>query len=211
MTRIVDESAEEAASLDRIEKALEIYETNDENALERIQEMLSDEEFDVFMDEIEEDAFDDECLNEYQEPLYEMAVVGYDESLSIIVEVNPDSKRTGNEYFKVYDSSSKEKAKRVCRILFREPKYVNHRRGRGMTKRMSNWIMNSRERKNLISFLKRESKLFQGLTIWQAAIVLFNNEKGLQKPETMENFMDKLKYPDYLPIDLPMPDYTQLG
>ena len=76
---------------------------------------------------------------------------------------------------------------------------------------MSNWIMNSRERKNLISFLKRESKLFQGLTIWQAAIVLFNNENGLQKPETMENFMDKLKYPDYRPIDLPMPDYTQLG
>ena len=213
MTRCVDESAEEAASLDRIEKALEIYETNGEDSLERIQEMLSDEEFDVFMDEIkvlEREALDDECLNEYQEPLYEMATVGYDESLSIIVEVNPDSKRIGNEYFKVYDSSSKEKAKRVCRILFREPKYVNHRRGRGVTKRMSNWIMNSNERDALVKFLNKPSDILHELTVWQAAIVLFNNEKGLPRSKTMENFINDLKYPEYLPIDLPIPDYTKL-
>ena len=72
----IDESAEEAASLDRIEEALNLYEAEGEDALERIQEMLSEEEFDVFMDEIEdeeEEEFelsDGELLNEmaYAEP-----------------------------------------------------------------------------------------------------------------------------------------------
>ena len=67
----IDESAEEAASLDRIEEALEIYETEGEDALERIQGMLSEEEFDVFMDEIEDEEGENlESLNEmaYAEP-----------------------------------------------------------------------------------------------------------------------------------------------
>lgn len=127
------------------------------------------------------------------------AIVDYDKNLLIMVEIDSYSKRIGNECFKIQDLSSKEK--RVCQILFRESKYVKNR--------ANNWRMNFDELKNFIKFLKRESKLFQGLTIWQAAIIMFNNEKGLQKPETMENFMDKLKYPDYLPIDLPMPDYTR--
>lgn len=77
MNRHISESAEEAASLDRIEEALEIYEAEGEDALERIQEMLSEEEFDVFMDEIEEmDEEEDEDEFELSdgERLNEMAV-----------------------------------------------------------------------------------------------------------------------------------------
>ena len=69
----IDESAEEAASLDRIEEALNLYEAEGEDALERIQEMLSEEEFDVFMDEIEDEEDDEEFELSDGELLNEMA------------------------------------------------------------------------------------------------------------------------------------------
>lgn len=138
--------------------------------------------------------------------LYEMATVGWDDDLSIIVEVNPDTRRIGNEYFKVYNSASYRKATKECRILFDKPEYVIHRNENGK----QNWIMNSKERKNLVWFLNQPSDVFPELSIWKTAIVLFNREKGLKKSQTMENFVDNRKYPDFLPIDLPMPNYTLL-
>lgn len=69
-------SEDEERSCQRIEEALELYEANGEDALEEITGMLSKDEFEIFMDEVEmlEDEEDDEDFEDDLERVDEMAV-----------------------------------------------------------------------------------------------------------------------------------------
>ena len=112
-----------------------------------------------------------------QEPLDAMATVGRDYSVPMVVTVNPDPRRVGNEYFKIFNSDTFVGADKVARILFRKAEYVTHKDSK------KPWILNSKEKRALVNFLKSKSDKI-GLTDytnWQVAILQFNEEKGLDQ------------------------------
>ena len=152
-------------------------------------------------------AIDEDCL-------YEFASIA--KGNNNFIAVNPDPSRGwyGEEYFKVYNNDNARKADKVIRIKFRSAQYVYHKNSDGK----QDWILNSKERKQLIDLLNKQSKL-PGFTNWQYAIIQFNTEAYMdENPEIFKTLtlekqqnMDKndpRKY--YLPIDLEMPDYTKL-
>lgn len=152
-------------------------------------------------------AIDEDCL-------YEFASIA--KGNNNFIAVNPDSSRGwyNEEYFKVYNNDNARKADKVIRIKFRSAQYVYHKNSDGK----QDWILNSKERKQLIDLLNKQSKL-PGFTNWQYAIIQFNTEAYMdENPEMFKTLtiqtqekMDKnnpQKY--YLPIDLQMPDYTKL-
>lgn len=47
-------------------------------------------------------------------------------------------------------------------------------------------------------------------TVWQGTILNCNKELDLFEEETKENLLPNLKHPDFLPFNLPMPDYSRL-
>ena len=133
--------------------------------------------------------------------------------------VHPDKHRKGEEYFKVFNSASFDSADKVCRISFRRPEYIIHTNSDGKI----NFKLNNEFRKEVIKILNtiRPVKINDNqITVWQWAILQYNNERGLDYEDTMQNLSydkngnpippDKLKYPEDLPFDLQMPDYTKL-
>ena len=62
-----------------------------------------------------------------EEYLDEMATIYKSLEYGILVAVNPDSKRSGNPYFKFYNNVNYNKATKVIRILFNKADYVVHR------------------------------------------------------------------------------------
>lgn len=143
-------------------------------------------------------------LNE--EKFYEMASVTKSGIPSIKLQVDRGRNYKGIEYFKIYDNDSYTKATKSTRISFREPVYISHKNPDGKEV----WILNAKEKKALIKQLNQPSRLFKNTnyTIWHDCIAYFNNEAyGLDFEETLEVKEDKEKY---LPINLKMPDYTQL-
>lgn len=141
---------------------------------------------------------------EIKEHLEEMATVFSDKTHNLLCQVNPDSGRLGLEYFKIYNNFQWKTATKIARIEFRKPEYVIH------TSNKENWVLNSHERKTLVKLLQMPSRLNNNFTNFQMAIIQFNLEKGLDVDSTLENKIDNLIYPDYLPIDLPIPNYLEL-
>lgn len=149
--------------------------------------------------------------------MLEMATIATDRKGQHIIKnisINPDATRNwyGEEYFKVYDNLSIGKAKKLARIKFRSPDYVIHYN--------SNWVLNSKEKKDLINFLKEPNTLLDDIeNNWQYAIIMFNREAYLNEHKfkdliittNEQRLLDKndpRKY--YLPIDLEMPNYLEL-
>lgn len=89
-------------------------------------------------------------------------------------------------YFKVYNSTSVEKAKKVCRIRIRSATYV---KPHASENRDSHWKLNSSERKELDNRLSDKN-------IWQRLIT-----------DTNKVINDRSKELD---INLVKPDYTKL-
>lgn len=142
-----------------------------------------------------------ECLTEL--------TVGVDKKLGISIHVDPDINRKGNEYFKVYDSISYNKAKKISRIKFREPAYVTH----SNRDKKKNYKLVSDEKDDLINFLNSKNHKNPELTNWEYAIILFNKRLDFSEEKTKKNLMfDKNSdYNDnYLPFDLKMPNYKNL-
>ena len=110
----------------------------------------------------------------------------------IVLKVCPDYGKMRLPYFKVYHAG------RVERVLFHKPEFVGHGK------------MSKEEVLELCLMLGQPNVAMESLSNWQYMLVTFNWELGLDMSESMENFCGSLKYPDYLPIDLPMPDYLQL-
>ncbi len=136
--------------------------------------------------------------------LCEMAHVYTDDNLNISIQVNRNEGRTGS-YFKLYNHKEYRKASKVARIDFRNPEYIYHVHHDGK----KDWALNSHERAKLLEILNM--KIFHGETVWKMLILNFNLEGGLNYNESMKNKMKKLIYPNHLPIDLPIPDYTKLS
>lgn len=147
--------------------------------------------------------------------MYEMATVV--STSDRYISVNPDSNLEwfNEEYFKVYNASNARKATKVARIKFRHPTYTIH----SDMDRKINWILNSKEKQDLVKLFKEPSLKEPSLTNWEYAILQFNLEAfpeanrdyclnlTIAKQNQM-NDRDPQKY--WLPIDLPIPDYTEL-
>lgn len=144
-------------------------------------------------------------LNE--EKLYEMASVTKSGVPSIKLQVDRGRNYKDIEYFKVYDNDSYSKATKSARISFREPIYISHKNPDGKQA----WILNSKDKRGLIRQLTQPSRLFKSgdFLIWHDCIAYFNNEAYGVDFEDSLNILIK-DNPKYLPIDLPMPDYTKL-
>lgn len=145
--------------------------------------------------------------------LYEFASIA--KGNNNFIAVNPDPSRGwyGEEYFKVYNNDNARKADKVIRIKFRSPEYVYHKNSDGK----KDWNLNLKEKKTLIKLLQTPSK-FDNLSNWQYAILQFNLEAfDISYKDCLKLTMEKQSKMDennprkyYLPIDLPMPDYTKL-
>ena len=134
-----------------------------------------------------------------------MANVYRDPKSRFCIEVNPDKQRLGNEYFKLYNARQWKKATKIARISFRKAKYIKH------SDIFDDWVLANKEKKYLVEALQKQASMpYENYTNWQKAIILHNNEKGLPMEQTLENKLADLKYPKYLPIDLPMPNYLEL-
>lgn len=48
-------------------------------------------------------------------------------------------------------------------------------------------------------------------TVWQMLILAYNREGNLNDADTLQNFSHDPVHPNHLPIDLPIPDYSQLS
>ena len=142
----------------------------------------------------------------FGENLNEMAKIVQDDDNNISIIVSPDTKRNNrnNEYFKILNHKEYSKASKIARIKFRQPKYVLRHNNDGK----KNWILNKDEKQLLINLLNKKNIYKE--SYWETAIIRYNLEAGLSEEKTLENTKDNLKYPDYLPIDLNLPDYTKL-
>ena len=113
----------------------------------------------------------------------------------------------GEEYFKVYNASPRWDAGKIARISFKEPKCDFKYKGKEI------WSLNTEEKRHLMDILQSKKGIWGlDLTNWQLAILTFNMEKGLDWDETKENLISSgtLKYHEYLPFDLPIPNYMEL-
>lgn len=126
------------------------------------------------------------------EILTEFSTVCRNAQFGMCIAVNPDQKRNlkGMEYFKVYKHIDPLRATKIARIKFRESDYVIHHRNGGK----KNWVLNTKERTNLIKILNSPSIEGHGKYVWNEMIYYFNKESG------------KL----LLPEDLPIPNYHYL-
>ena len=154
----------------------------------------------VLEDRLEKMTIDFELANPL---LCEMANVYTDDDLNISVQVNRNEGRNGS-YFKLYNHKDYKKASKVARINFKFPEYVHHVNRDGK----KDWALNSRERAKLLEVLNMV--VFRGETVWTMLILSFNLEGGLNFSKSKMNKMKKLIYPNHLPIDLPIPNYTKL-
>lgn len=143
------------------------------------------------------------------EVLEEMATIYKSKEYGILVAVNPDSHRTGNPYFKFFNSHDFFKATKVIRILFNEPDYVVHKDGKEL------WNLNSKDKKLLIKILNQKSKHYPSYTNWQVSKFDWNSEyleEMLNIDEYYNGEYDDIYKddPGYIPSTLEMPDYMNL-
>ncbi|MDE6035609.1 MAG: hypothetical protein K2G36_06830 [Ruminococcus sp.] len=146
------------------------------------------------------------------EILTEFATVERNDNLNISLAVNPDQNRNLKymEYFKFYNDKNPYKARKIARIKFRSPEYVIHHKNRGK----ENWFPNSKEKRILMQLLRQPCEKHPGFSIWQGLILDFNYETGLSYEETKRNKQLSrfgMPHPEYLPIDLKIPDYSELS
>ncbi len=138
-----------------------------------------------------------------------MATVARSIEKKMLIEVNPDKNHKGNPYFKLYNAASKAKAKKVARISMKQVKYIKYKNiGKMAGKR--NWVLDAGEKKDLMEFLRSPYEENPSITVWEQAILEYNKELDLFENETRENLLPNLKYPDFLPFNLPLPNYMSL-
>lgn len=124
-------------------------------------------------------------LLEAQESLYAMSNVHTDYfDYGASFQINPSEDRLGEPYFKVYDSFSIDKARRVARLSFNEPKYIIHKDGLGKQP----WFMNASEKKYILSILKKNKH-----SVWKKLIANWNKEKYQVKSRHWNLFTESVK------------------
>lgn len=115
----------------------------------------------------------------------------------------------GNEYFKVLDHFWSEEPTKVARISFYTAEYIQH--PDDDTKEA--WILNKEEKEKLVKRLKQIEDNYHGLNNWQMLLQYHNDERGFCNHSIVENTTNrkgKRKFPNYFPVDFPMPNYMDL-
>lgn len=142
---------------------------------------------------------------EESEILTQFTTVARDYNLNISLVINPDKNQNLNntEYFKFYNNANPDKASKIARIKFRLPEYIIYHNNGGK----ENWFLDSEEKKILMEILRQPCEKYPEFSIWQGLISDFNWETGLDRSETKKNSISDMLYPDFLPIDLKIPDY----
>lgn len=131
---------------------------------------------------------------------------------SMSIGTTDDKHHKGEPYFKVWKGPNYESAEKMCRISFEKSEYIKEHSNNNTA---DTWILNSKERKELVKLLNSKMNFSNNLQItrWQYAIIQFNSEKGTDPGDTMKLIQKNPKYirsKDLLPFNLPMPDYTKL-
>lgn len=144
-------------------------------------------------------------------------VIGSIESNDIIISLYVYLDLLNPRHFVIFDSHrlNQEVTKRYARIQFHSPSYVNTNLS---ILGLSPWILTVDEIRVLTLLLKQK---------WVSLIYAYNYERqtlDCMQPDvdpssytessdyfTDRNFIKNLKYPNYLPIDLPIPDYSKLS
>lgn len=148
-----------------------------------------------------------ERLEEYD--LYAVATVAMDKDKKMLIEVSPAPNHKGDAYLRLYNSFSKSKATKIAYISLYRPTYVFQKNTGGMTAK-EDWFLTSKEKIDFIEFLKSHISSDSRYTVWQRTILDYNKELDLFEKDTKENLLPTLKHPDFLPFNLPIPDYNCL-
>lgn len=144
----------------------------------------------------------------HEAAINEMATVVRSPRMHILIQVNPDEHHIGNPYFKVYNSESFDKATSMNRISFNAPVYIEH-----TTYGKDRWILNSKEKRNLVSLLMAPSDHIdrrdtsREYSNWEWALIQYNTE--ICAVGEKDTIAGRLKG-NALSIDLAMPDYLEL-
>lgn len=157
-------------------------------------------------------------------PLYEMASLGKarlkSKGKSWFVAVHYDPDRRGDPYFRFYSTPQYSKNAPAARISFIEARYIIHPKADN-----KHFNLDPKQKKALMKFMNSKSTKngYEGYTNWQTAIMKFNDEAVQDKPgylkwqqctrafmEANKRLFSRGQLKNALPIDLPMPDYTQL-
>lgn len=129
----------------------------------------------------------------------------------MLLAINPDSNRIGDPYFKMYNKPSWNKATKVARISFLEPKLIIHK-----SQGVQPWTnLTKQDIDDLNDYLDSPWKNHPGFTIWDGLKYGWNEEWGFEvgsEKEYIDGNYDELNKnnPSYLPSTLEIPDYYQL-
>lgn len=112
-----------------------------------------------------------------------------------------------NKYFKYLNGATYQKADKVARISLLKPEYLKHKDFDG--KKL--WILNSKEKKELVTLMNKPNKKYLNCTNWQATLITYNEDNfGIDFDDTINSTFSIDEYPDAFDINTPMPDYTKL-
>lgn len=150
-----------------------------------------------------------------EEYLTEMTqIYSVNDNFGILIAITPDLKHIGNRYFKVYNGKTYSSATKVARISFLKPELIiNHRERNGKPEWKLNDI-NIKTRKELIDYLNSTSDDNKNYTVWTFLRYSWNRAKlGIRRIEDYTTgVFDKEFFgnPNYVPYNIPMPDYLNL-
>lgn len=139
-----------------------------------------------------------------------MCTIGWSEQKNLLIQVHPSEYPSSDFYFKLFDASSENKARRIARIDFFRPVYIlpepKFNRGKAY------WWLNDNDKRELNAWLDSINTCCPRYTNWEYAILRYNVEKGMDYEDTRQNLLSegRLAYPEYLPFDLKRPDYGLL-
>lgn len=156
--------------------------------------------------QIDEDVL--KILNEedFKEPFYEMSMAwrSIQRGRCVWVE-NPTG--YNNRYFKYLNDTSYQKVDKVARISLSNLEYLKHKDFDD--KKL--WILNSKEKKELVTLINSPSEEYPQLTNWQQTLYTYNRDNfEIPLNEILNNSFDRKKFPYAMDLNTPMPDYTKL-
>lgn len=137
--------------------------------------------------------------------MYEMSKAFYNTQENRLVYVKNSSNSYDNEYFKYFNSACLSSATKVARIKLRSAEYMQ------CSHYLESWVLNSKEKGQLISLLNAPYSRDARITNWQQIIVTYNDDFfNIDPEETISNTYNKDAFPQALSIAMEMPNYKEL-
>lgn len=142
-------------------------------------------------------------------------VVAADQELQLLIEVDPDTGRGGNPYFKVINSYKPKKGESLCaRLDFLDDEMQYHHRDKNG---YLVWDVNSKAMKKIKEYLNTPDPVFTNYTIWQMTKWLWNLNyfdgilinSGIKKymDGEFDNDIEICNHPSYVPSSTPIQNW----